>query len=67
MCACSAFVSGTRNAESALCLSALFIGAVGLVISWLVAGQVRKQRFVHVPRPDYVDDDDLDGEKPKRG
>ena len=67
MCACSAFLSGTRDAESALCLSALFVGAVALVISWLIAGQVRKQRFVHVPRYSDVDTYDLEDEKPKRG
>ena len=51
---------------SIICFFMVLIGVVSLVIGWLVAGLVRKQRFVQVPR--YSEDDtyDLEGEKPKR-
>jgi hypothetical protein len=67
MFACGAMLSiGTRDAAMTYCISALFIGIVSFVVAWLIAGQIRKDRFVRVPRQEYFDDD-LDEEKPKRG
>ena len=67
MCACGTVLSTeSGDAASAYGLGVLFIGTVSLVIGWLVAGLVRKQRFVQVPRYSEEDTYDLEGEKPKR-